>query len=113
MYAALFEMKSWMGPQQYIFKGDSASALLYEFEDLQDLSCLVMMGRAEEGEEGQKMLDKVEEILNKQAAGDLTIEDLLFLDIEISIGAIKCAEIAEGDNAFEELKAKYPNALSR
>ena len=113
MYAALFEMKSWMGLQQYIFKGKSASALLNAFEDVQDLSCLVMMGRAEEDAEGQKMLDKLEEIINKRAARKLKIEDLLSLDIKISIGAFKCVEIAEGDNAVAELKEKYPKALSR
>lgn len=113
MYAALFEMSSWMGPEQYIVKGDSASALLHEFEDIQNLSCLVMMGRSEENAKGQKMLDKLEEILNMRASGELTNETLLSLDIKISIGTIKCAEIAEGENAVEQLKAKYPKARVR
>ena len=110
MYVALFEMSSWMGPEQHIVRGSSAAELLYEFEEIQHLGCLVRMGRSEEGAEGQKMLDKLEEILNKRDNGDLTNEDLLTLDIKISLGTIKCVEIAEGDNAAEQLKAKYPNA---
>lgn len=110
MYAAVFEMSSWMGPEQHIVRGSSAAELLYEFEEIQHLGCLVRMGRSEEGAEGQKMLDKLEEILNKRDSGDLTNEDLLTLDIKISLGTIKCVEIAEGDAAAEQLKVKYPNA---
>ena len=110
MYAALFEMDSWMGLLQHVVEGNDASDLLYGFEDIQSLSCLVMMGRSHEGAKGQKMLDKLEKILDKRACGDLTIEDLLKLDIKLSIGGFKCVEIIEGDDAAEQLKAKYPNA---
>ena len=109
MYAALFEMDSWMGLEQRIISGSSAADLLYGFEEVQHLGCLVRMGRSEEGPEGQKMLDKLEEILNLRDNGDLTNEDLLTLDIKISLGTIKCVEIAEGDDADEQLKEKYPN----
>lgn len=110
MYAAVFEMDSWMGLQQHIVCGDSAADLLYEFENIQSLSCLVMMGRSHENAKGQKMLDKLEAILDKRACGDLTNADLLKLDIKLSIGGFKCVEILEGDDADEKLKAKYPNA---
>ena len=66
MYAALFEMTSWMGCQQYIFKGNTASDLLSEFERVQDLGCLVRMGRGQENKKGQKFLSvckAIEEIL--------------------------------------------------
>lgn len=113
MYAAVFELSSWVGTEQDIVCGSSAVDLLYEYEKIQRLGCLVYMGRSEEGAKGQKMLDKLEEILKKRDNGDLTIEELLTLDIKISIGAIKCVEIAEGDDAAEQLKAKYPNASVR
>lgn len=110
MYAALFEMGSWMGPEQHIVHGNSAADLLYGFEEVQHLSCLVRMGRGRENAEGQKMLDKLEWILDKRDAGILTNEDLLTLDIKLSVGSIKCVEIIEGDNAVEQLKEKYPHA---
>lgn len=34
MNAALFEMDSWLGHQKYIFKGNSASAILAQFEQI-------------------------------------------------------------------------------
>ena len=110
MYVALFEMSSWMGLEQHIVCGNSASDLLYEFEEIQHLGCLVRMGRCEEDAEGQKMLDKLEEILNKRDNGDLTNEDLLTLDIKISLGTIKCVEIVKGAKSVQQLKDKYPNA---
>ncbi len=110
MYAALFEMSSWMANEQHVVTGRSASELLRKFERIQSLKCLVRMGRSEEDAEGQKMLDKLEAILKKSTRGCLTNEDLLALDIKISLGTIKCVEIAEGDDAAEQLKAKYPNS---
>ena len=110
MYAALFEMTSWMGCQQYIFKGNTASALRSEFERVQDLGCLVRMGRSEEKKKGQKELDKLEAVLNKYYDGSLTPDDLRTLNISISIGAIKCVCIEEGDDAMDKLRTQYPNA---
>ena len=110
MYAALLEMTSWMGCQQYIFKGNTASALLSEFERVQDLGCLVRMGRSEEKKQGQKELDKLEAVLNKYYDGSLTPDDLRTLNISISIGAIKCVCIEEGDDAMDKLRTQYPNA---
>ena len=110
MYAALFEMDSWMGNRQYIFEGESASELLAEFERVQDLACLVRMGRGEEDSEGQKALDKLERLLDKYYDGTLTIDGLLGLDVEISVGSIKCICIKEGENAVEKLKELYPGA---
>ena len=113
MYAALFEMSSWMGLEKYIFQGMDASDLLEEFEDVQSLHCLVRMGRSEEGPEGQKALDVIEDILDKRDSGDLTVEDLLKLDVKTSLGTIKCCKVQEGDDAFEQLKAEYPEASAQ
>lgn len=110
MYAAVFEMSSWMGLEQHILKGKTAADLLNGFENIQSLSCLVRMGRSQEEANGQKALDKIEEILQKSYDGSLTPEELLTLDVKLSIGTIKCAEILEGADAAEKLKAAYPDA---
>jgi hypothetical protein len=110
MYAALFEMSSWLGPEQHIVRGGSAADLLSGFEEVQSLSCLVRMGRGREDAEGQKMLIYLEDILFKRDSGTLTNEDLLAFDIKISLGTIKCVEIIEGDSALEQLKEKHPQA---
>lgn len=109
MYAALFETRSWLGTLHFITTGDTASKLLSEFEKEQDLRCLVEIGRKEEKKKGQKELDKLENLLHKHYRGNLTIEDLLTLDISLSIGIIKCLCVEEGENAVAEIKAKYPD----
>ena len=110
MYAGLFEVDSWIGKEQHIFEGNSASELLDEFEKVQSLGCLAQTGRMQEKAKGQKELDKLDIILGKHFNGELTNDDLLTLDINLKIGAIKCIAILEGDDAVEKLKAQYPNA---
>ena len=110
MYAALFELDSWMGKNQHILEGESASDLLSEFEEVQSLTCLAQMGRMQEDANGQKELDKLDVILGKHFNGELTVEDLLTLDITLKIGSIKCVEVLEGATAIEELRSKYPKA---
>lgn len=110
MKAALFELDSWLGHQKYIFKGENASEILAKFERIQDLSCLVRMGRGNEGKKGQKQLDALEEMLEKYYSGELTMQDLQAFDVTIGIGGMKCSGIAETDEAVEKLIADNPDA---
>ena len=111
MKAALFEMESWLGNEEYIFEGDSASEMLSKFENVQDLGCLVRMGRREErSAAGKKAINDLEALLDKHYAGELTDADLLSLDIKISIGAIKCLAIVEGEDAIADLRSAHPKA---
>ena len=110
MNAGLFEMDSWLGHQKYIFKGEDASDILSKFERIRDLSCLVRMGRANEGKKGQKQLDKLEKILEKYYSGDLTMDDLKDFDIKISLGAMKCSDIAIGEDEIEVMKNNNQDA---
>ena len=110
MYAALFETKSWMGQKQHIVKGKDVVELIDNFEEIQSLGCLVQMGRNEEGAEGQIALNKLEDILDKRDRGEITVEELLELDISLQVGGIKCSVVIEGEDAIEKLKAEYPNA---
>lgn len=109
-YVAVIEMTSWMGTHQHIVKGDSASELLSEFEEIQSLNCLVRMGRMEENASGQKQLDKLEVILEKKMNGELTIAELKKMNIKLSIGSIQCMEVFEGEMIEERLKIRFPNA---
>ena len=110
MYAALFELESWLGLQKYIFEGESASEIFNKFERVQDLSCLVRMGRGEEGKRGQKQLDKLEAMLEKYYSGELEMADLAAFNIKISLGAMACTAVAEGEEAIAKLKADHPDA---
>jgi hypothetical protein len=110
MYASLFEMSSWAGVEQYIINGNSVAELLYGFEDIQSLSCLVKMGKSRENGDALLSLVKLEQILNARDVGTLTVDKLLELDVKISLGSFKCVEVLEGNDAHEKLRAKYPNA---
>jgi hypothetical protein len=110
MYAALLEMSSWMGCEQFIVCGEDAAELLSGFEEKQSLSCLVAMGRSQEKATGQKALDAIEALLIKRNAGTLTIDELLSLDVTISLGGIKCACVEEGEDAGVKVRKKYPKA---
>ncbi len=110
MYAAAFEMSSWLGVQEYVFEGESLEEIMSRFEQVQDLGCLVRMGRSEENAAGQKQLDKLEAFLEKYYEGNLTPEDIKTLNVKISIGAFRCLGIAEGEEEIDALRQKYPGA---
>ena len=111
MFAALFEIESWLGTEQYIIEGDTASEMLSRFENVQDLECLVRMGQNEErSSAGKKAIKALEYLLDKHYSGSLTYKDLLELDVKISIGAIKCIAIVEGKEAIAQLRKAHPKA---
>ena len=109
MYVAIFELYGGYRMQS-LCKGENANELFDAFNKVQSLDCLVSMGSSRERAKGKKELAKLESIIAKRYANNLTIEDLAGLDVTLSIGSIKCLEIAEGDNAEAELRAKYPRA---
>lgn len=78
---------------------------------MQDLSCLVRIGRGAEGKKGQKELDKLEDTLEKNYSGDLDMADLAAFDVSISLGTIKCSAIAEGEEGIRQLKENNPDAM--
>ena len=110
MNAALFEFDGWLGHQKYIFKGETAADILRKVELIQDLSCLVMMGRFYESKEGQKQVDLLENLMEKYYNGTVTMQDLQPFTIKLSVGAAKCSAVADSDEAVEKLIAENPDA---
>lgn len=110
MYAAVLELQIWMGTMIHFYEGDTVSDIIRQFESMQDLSCLVRMGRMEEGKKGQKEIDKIEDFLDKYYSDDLTIDDLKGFSFTLSIGSFRCVDTAEGEDAIAALKAAHPEA---
>lgn len=106
MHAALFEVESWMGTDRYVFQGESAGDLLLQLDKEQNLYCLIDMGRSSEGPKGQKELDKLENIIELYRSGKLTVADLETMNIQISIGSVRCVKVVEGDEAISALRAE-------
>ena len=98
--AALIElgwMKRW-------FEAEDACGIVDEVGKVQSFSCILMMGRANEGKAGQKQLDKLEKFLEKYRNGTLTMKDIEKLNIHLACGDIVCYMIAEGEEMVEALK---------
>lgn len=75
------------------FEGNTLKELISSVESIQDFDCLLRMGRETEGKSGQKELDKLEAFLKKYHSGDLVIKDIEELNVNLSIGQIKCNRI--------------------
>lgn len=109
-YAAVIEMTSWLGTHQHIVRGNTLSDLIEDLENVQSLRCLIRMGRGCENKAGQKQLDTLEYIVERSWDGELTMEDLQRLDVELSVGTIKFLELFEGEESQQTLPEKYPQA---
>ncbi|MBR3016774.1 MAG: hypothetical protein IKH57_06805 [Clostridia bacterium] len=88
------------------FEGDDPWDIITAVSEVQALSCLLLMGRGQEGKKGQKELDKLEKFLEKYHDGTLSMEDIKNLDIHLTAGDIVCHGIAENENEVEALKAQ-------
>ena len=104
MYAALFEIKSWLGLETHVFEGNTAVDILRELESIQNLDCLLEMGRIQEGEKGQRQLDKLEALLEKYCSKELTLSDLDGFELSLSVGDFRCVAVAEDEDAVLQLK---------
>ncbi|MCF0123292.1 MAG: hypothetical protein HUJ67_04175 [Ruminiclostridium sp.] len=111
MYAAVFEIKTRFGKEKYLFEGTSAANLLSQFEEYQDLECLVSMGQMQEKGKGLQELKKLEDLLDKRGSCNLSMADLEQFAIKISLGTIKCTGTAEGEEAILALRKRHPDAM--
>lgn len=90
-YKATFEI-GWM---HETIEGDTPSELIQGVENVQDLRCLLQMGATMEPNKGKPELRKLESFLEKYYDNTLTINDIKSLDIQLSIGSIKCTDLIE------------------
>ena len=111
MVAAIFEMESMWGPEKHFFEGESASDLLAQFERVQDLGCLARMGRMQGPKKDQKELDKLDALLEKYYADELTMEDLKKFSIKLSLGKLSVTAIAETDEEIEKIREQFTKEI--
>ena len=85
-YSAVFQI-GWMTVNA---EGDTLEDLIREVESAQDLQCLAqmasMMGTKKDKQEIRKLID----FLEKYSSDELTVEDVRNLDINLSVGGLKC-----------------------
>ena len=95
-----------MGWFTRVFEGNDPCGIIRELEEVQDLECLLRMGRMEEGKKGQKELSKLKAFLDKYHDEKLTMRDIKQLNIHLSVGDLVCQGIAETEEEVEALKAR-------
>ncbi len=90
-YSAVFQI-GWMTVNA---EGDTLEDLIREVESAQDLQCLAqmasMMGTKKDKQEIRKLID----FLEKYSSDELTVEDVRNLDINLSVGGLKCESFNE------------------
>ena len=72
------------------FEGDHPETIIAQLERLQDLECLVRMGPMF-GDD----VSSLEELLRKHHNGKLAWNDIKNMNIELSVGTIKCIDFQE------------------
>lgn len=113
-YAAIIEIDSgWLGKEQYLIKGASAKKIVQKFESVQDIPCLIEMGRSQEDANGQQSLDLLESFYDKYQNGKITLEDLAALKVSVSIGSIVCLGVAADDEEISALRSQYSDAICK
>lgn len=80
------------------FEGETPEKLFEAMERVQDFECLLEAGR--NFEENKKELDKIEYLLDRFYCDELSFDDIKNLDINLSIGNIKCLSMT-GEPAVE------------
>lgn len=101
---ALFEMKAWIGTENYLFEGNDVATIVRKLLKENDLYCIASMGRSMGTKSDQPQLSKIERFLKKYDNGNLSWEDLTKFEFKISTGSFRCIGIASEPEEVEKLK---------
>ena len=106
-YGAIFKV----GEDKYIFEGDDPWEVFRGLTKVQDIPCLINMGRVYEDEAFQPQLEELNDVYYKWSEhpneGPFTIDDFKNLTVILSIGSIICLGTAETYDAVEALRKKF------
>ena len=90
-YSAVFHI-GWMTVNA---EGDTPADLVREIENAQDLQCLVQMAGMMGTKKDKKEIGKLVAFLEKYGDDTLTIDDIRNLDVDLSVGVLKCESLSE------------------
>lgn len=110
MVAAIIGTDGRAGYQKHLHRDEDIPE---QFMQARDLDCLINMGCS--GCAGAQITDGAQpeapnELVSKYRSCTLTADDLRQPYVHISVGAIKCESIAEGEQAIEQLLQAHPDA---
>lgn len=90
-YSAVFHI-GWMTVNA---EGDTPEDLVREIEKAQDLQCLCQMAGMMGTKKDKKEIGKLMAFLEKYGEDSLTIDDVRNLDVNLSVGALKCESLSK------------------
>jgi len=90
-YSAVFQI-GWMTVNA---EGDTLENLIREVESAQDLQCLAQMASTMGTKKDKQEIRKLIDFLEKYSSDELTVEDVRNLDINLSVGGLKCKSFNE------------------
>ncbi len=90
-YSAVFQI-GWMTVNA---EGDTLENLIREVENAQDLQCLAQMASTMGTKKDKQEIRKLIDFLEKYSSDELTVEDVRNLDINLSVGGLKCKSFNE------------------
>lgn len=90
-YSAVFQI-GWMTVNA---EGESLEDLIRDIEKEQDLQCLVQMAGMMGTKKDKKEIGKLIDFLEKYNSHELTVDDVRNLDIDLSVGGLKCESLSE------------------
>lgn len=90
-YTATFQI-GWMTIKA---EGETPADLVREIENEQDLQCLVQMAGTMGTKKDKKEIGKLIDFLEKYEDDSLTIDDIRELNVDLSVGALKCESLTE------------------
>ena len=76
-------------------EGETPADLVREIENEQDLQCLVQMAGTMGTKKDKKEIGKLIDFLEKYEDDSLTIDDIRELNVDLSVGALKCESLTE------------------
>lgn len=90
-YSAVFHI-GWMTVNA---EGDTLEDLIREVENTQDLQCLAQMASMMGTKKDKQEIRKLIEFLEKYSSDELTVDDVKNLNVDLSVGGLRCESLRE------------------
>lgn len=97
----------------FFFRGIDANDLVSQFNEVQDLPCLVETGESLGTKKDKIVLKQLQSFLLKYYEGSLEMTDLKNLSIKLSLGHIGVRAIAESPEEVQMLEKEYQRLVKK
>ena len=97
----------------FFFRGVNVNDLVSQFNEVQDLPCLVETGESLGTKKDKMVLKQLESFLSKYYEGSLEMTDLKKFSIKLSIGYIGVRAVAKNPEEVQMLEKEYQRLVRK